>query len=408
MHFTTLMAKYREIPGGVVAPLGFLAGACACGIKQEGYDLALLLSNRPAQTAALFTSNQMVAAPVKLNKETVKKGPTRALVVNSGNANACTGPQGYLNAMAMAEATARELGLSSSEVLVASTGIIGQPLPMEKVIAGIKEASKKMGRDPEHGTSFARAIMTTDTRPKELALKIEVEGRTITLGGAAKGAGMISPSMATMLAFITTDATLPKKQLQECLRNAVKRSFNQITVDGHMSTNDTVILQANGASGESSLRGEGLIAFQEALEHLCQKLARAIVEDGEGATKFVRIRVEGAKREKEASIIARAIANSPLVKTAINGEDPNWGRIISAAGAAGITLDEKRLRLYINGSRIFEGGMPAYSSSQETQDLMRGEEVNLLLELGLGYADAEVWTCDLSEKYVTINAKYHT
>ncbi len=396
------------MPGGVVAPQGFLAGACACGIKQGGYDLALLLSEHPAQAAALFTTNQIVAAPVKLTRETVKKGPIRAVIVNSGNANACTGSQGYLNAMAMAEATARELGLSPQEVLVASTGIIGQPLPMEKVLAGIKEAGKGMGRGPQHGSSFASATMTTDTRPKELAIKIKAGDRTVTVGGAAKGSGMISPSMATMLAFITTDATLSKKQSQECLQKAVERSFNQITVDGHMSTNDTVILLANGASGGQYLKGEALATFQEALEYLCKELAREIVRDGEGATKFVRILVKGAKKKAEAGIIARAIANSPLVKTAINGEDPNWGRIISAAGATGIPLDEKKLRLYIGQLLVFEGGMPVVCPPRELQDAMRGGEVDLLLELGLGQAEAEVWTCDLSEKYVTINAKYHT
>ncbi|MBI5125761.1 MAG: bifunctional glutamate N-acetyltransferase/amino-acid acetyltransferase ArgJ [Planctomycetes bacterium] len=406
----------QEVSGGVVAPAGFLAGACACGIKQGGCDLALLLSDRPARAAALFTTNQIVAAPVRLSRETVKRGPIRAVVVNSGNANACTGAQGLLNAMAMAEATARELGLSPSEVLVASTGIIGQPLPMEKVLAGIREAGKQIGRDAEHGRSFTRAIMTTDTSPKELALKIDTGDRTITLGGAAKGAGMIAPNMATMLAFITTDATLTKGQAKACLQRAVNRSFNQITIDGHMSTNDTVILMANGASGGPCLRGRDLTAFQEALGHLCQVLARAIVKDGEGATKFVRVVVKGAKKEKEAGVIARAIANSPLVKTAINGEDPNWGRIISAAGAAGITLDEKRLRLYIGESLIFEGGtsvVGAYCNTpphpiQELKNIMQGKELDLRLELGLGRAEAEVWTCDLSEKYVTINARYHT
>jgi len=400
-----------------VAPSGFLAGACACGIKQGGYDLALLLSNRPAHAAALFTTNQIVAAPVRLSRETVKRGPIRAVVVNSGNANACTGSQGHLNAMAMAEATARELGLSPSEVLVASTGIIGQPLPMEKILAGIKEAGKQIGRDAGHGRSFTRAIMTTDTSPKELALKIDTGGRTVTLGGAAKGAGMIAPNMATMLAFITTDATLTKGQAKACLQRAVNRSFNQITIDGHMSTNDTVILMANGASpvperyrasGGPCLRGRDLTAFQEALGHLCQVLARAIVKDGEGATKFVRVVVKGAKKEKEAGVIARAIANSPLVKTAINGEDPNWGRIISAAGATGITLDEKRLRLYIGESLIFEGGTSVANPIQELKNIMHGKELDLRLELGLGRSEAEVWTCDLSEKYVTINARYHT
>jgi glutamate N-acetyltransferase/amino-acid N-acetyltransferase len=411
MYSISLMSKYQEISGGVVAPLGFLAGACACGIKKEGYDLAILLSESPAQTEALFTTNQIVAAPVRLSRETVNKGPVRAVVVNSGNANACTGTQGYLNALAMAEATARELGLSPAEVLVASTGIIGQPLPMEKVFSGIKEAGKKMGREPQNGSSFAKAIMTTDTRPKELALKIDAGGRIITLGGAAKGAGMIAPAMATMLAFITTDAELSRKQLQWCLRKAAKCSFNQITIDGHMSTNDTIILLANGAGGGPYLKGKDLDAFQEALEYLCQVLAKEIVRDGEGATKFVRIIVRGAKKEEEAGIIARAVADSPLVKTAINGEDPNWGRIISAAGAAGIPLDEKRLRLYISGLLVFEGGMPVAGSPVEAQslkDVMRGGELDIRLELGPGKAEAEVWTCDLSEKYVTINAKYHT
>ncbi len=408
------MAKYEEISGGVVAPRGFRAGASACGIKsvhtekKANYDLALLITERPTHAAAMFTTNQIVAAPIKLSRETIKKGPIKAVVVNSGNANACTGSQGYINAMAMAEATARELGLSPGEVLVASTGIIGQPLPMENVIRGIKAAAKEAGRNAQHGSSFAKAIMTTDTKPKELAIKVNLKDKSITIGGAAKGAGMISPNMATMLAFITTDAMLTKKQAYECLQNAASRSFNRITIDGHMSTNDMVVLLANGTGVESHLKGEDLTIFQEGLEYVCQELARAIVKDGEGATKFVRVLVNEAKKEKEADTIARAIANSPLVKTAINGGDPNWGRIVSAAGATSMPLDEKRLRLYIGNWLVFEGERSVKSPPNELQVYMQGEELELRLSLGLGKAKAEVWTCDLSEEYITINAKYRT
>ncbi|HHT9117639.1 MAG TPA: bifunctional glutamate N-acetyltransferase/amino-acid acetyltransferase ArgJ [Candidatus Hypogeohydataceae bacterium YC38] len=398
----------EEILGGIVAPKGFLAGAVQCGLKKEGYDLGVVFSQGLAQGTGLFTTNEIVAAPVKLCRKTIEKGPLRALVVNSGNANACTGEQGDRDARSMAEAAARALGISPQEVLVASTGIIGEYMPMEKVVPGIMKASQELGREVTHSHAFAHAIMTTDTFPKEIAVEIKIRERVVTLGGVAKGAGMIAPRLATMLCFITTDAPISKKALDACLQKSADQSFNCISVDGHMSTNDTVILLANGEVGGPPLTHKELPAFQEALDHVTRFLAKAIVRDGEGATKFVRIEVSGARKAEAARHVASAIANSPLVKTAINGEDPNWGRIVSAAGAAGIPLDEKRLKLYIGHVLVFEGGTASSFPMEELLKEMKKEEIDIRLHLGLGTQRAEFWTCDLSQEYVTVNARYHT
>ena len=397
--------------GSIVAPKGFLAGAVYCGIKtmKDSLDVGVIYSEYPAAGAALFTTNQIYAAPVKYSRNVAQKGKVRAFVINSGNANACTGEQGYKNAVEMARSAARCLKISEDEVLVASTGIIGRQLPMDKLIDGIHKATASVGNTREHGDAMARAIMTTDTRQKDIAVRLKINNRDVTIGGIAKGAGMIAPNMATMLCFLTTDISIPAALLNECLKKSVESSFNRITIDGHMSTNDTIAIMANGASGVSATsRHADFEKFQEGLDFVAKHLAHAIVKDGEGATKFVQIDVVGARSRNDATRIARSIADSPLVKTALNGEDPNWGRIVSATGYAGVELDESKTNLYINNILIFAKGMPTQSNLESLSASMKNKDIHIRLELGLGASSDTVWTCDLSHEYVTINAEYHT
>ena len=376
---------------------------------KDSLDVGVIYSEYPAAGAALFTTNQIYAAPVKYSRNVAQKGKVRAFVINSGNANACTGEQGYKNAVEMARSAARCLKISEDEVLVASTGIIGRQLPMDKLIDGIHKATASVGNTREHGDAMARAIMTTDTRQKDIAVRLKINNRDVTIGGIAKGAGMIAPNMATMLCFLTTDISIPAALLNECLKKSVESSFNRITIDGHMSTNDTIAIMANGASGVSATsRHADLEKFQEGLDFVAKHLAHAIVKDGEGATKFVQIDVVGARSRNDATRIARSIADSPLVKTALNGEDPNWGRIVSATGYAGVELDESKTNLYINNILIFAKGMPTQSNLESLSASMKNKDIHIRLELGLGASSDTVWTCDLSHEYVTINAEYHT
>lgn len=397
--------------GCIVAPRGFKAGATYCGIKtaKDSLDLGIIFSEYPATGAALFTTNQIYAAPVKLSRKIVRKGRIRAFVINSGNANACTGEQGYKDAEEMVRMTARCLKIQEDEILVASTGIIGRPLPMDKIFTGIKTAATSLGNTPEHGNAVARAIMTTDTKQKDVAVRLKINNKDVIIGGITKGAGMIAPNLATMLCFLTTDVSMPASLLNECLRNSVESSFNRITIDGHMSTNDTIGIIANGTSGVNiSSKNNDLQVFQQGLDYVTSNLAKAIVLDGEGATKFVQIDVVGTRSRSDATKIARSIADSPLVKTALNGEDPNWGRIISAAGYAGVELDESKTNLYINNILIFAKGMPTPCDLNTLGTSMKGRDIKIRLELGLGDDKDTVWTCDLSHEYVTINAEYHT
>lgn len=401
--------------GSVVAPRGFQAGTTYCGIKtvKDSLDLGVIFSEYPSTGAALFTTNQIYAAPVKLNRKIVQKGRTRAIVINSGNANACTGEQGDKDAEEMVRLTAECLKISEDEILVASTGIIGRPLPMDKVRAGIQAATASMGNTPAHGNAMARAIMTTDTRQKDIAVRLKIQNKDVILGGITKGAGMIAPNLATMLCFITTDVSMPASLLDECLRKSVESSFNRITIDGHTSTNDTIAIIANGASGVNIPSNKSadqlpLQIFQQGLDYVTSYLAKAIVKDGEGATKFIQIDVIGARSRGDAARIARSIADSPLVKTAINGEDPNWGRIVSAAGYAGVELDESKTNLFINDILIFAKGMPTQCDLTTLSMSMKSTDIQIRLELGLGDYSDTVWTCDLSHEYVTINAEYHT
>ena len=397
--------------GCIVAPKGFQAGTTYCGIKtiKDSLDLGIIFSEHPATGAALFTTNQIYAAPVKLSRKVARKGRIRAFVINSGNANACTGEQGYKDADEMVQLSAKCLKISEDEILVASTGIIGRPLPMDKIFAGIKTAASSLGNTPAHGNDMARAIMTTDTKQKDIAVRLKINNKDVIVGGITKGAGMISPNLATMLCFLTTDVSMPAPLLHECLRNSVESSFNRITIDGHMSTNDTIAIMANGASRVNiTSKGPELQLFQEGLNYVTSYLAKAIVKDGEGATKFIQIDVVGARSRSDAARIARSIADSPLVKTAINGEDPNWGRIVSAAGYAGVELNESTTNLYINDILIFAKGMPTQSDLNKLSTSMKNTDINIRLELGLGDCSDTVWTCDLSHEYVTINAEYHT
>ena len=397
--------------GCIVAPKGFKAGATYCGIKtiKDSLDLGIIFSEFPATGAALFTTNQIYAAPVKLSRKVAPKGHIRAFVINSGNANACTGEQGYKDAEEMARIAARCLKISEDEIIVASTGIIGRGLPMGKIAAGIKAAATSLGNTPTHGNNVARAIMTTDTKQKDIAVRLKINNKDVIVGGITKGAGMIAPNLATMLCFLTTDVSISTLLLNECLRNAVESSFNRITIDGHMSTNDTIAIIANGASGVNiTSKGPELQVFQEGLNYVTSYLAKAIVKDGEGATKFIQIDVVGARSRSDATKIARSVADSPLVKTAINGCDPNWGRIVSAAGYAGVELDESKTNLYINDILIFAKGMPTQCDLNKLGTSMKGSDITIRLELGLGNCSDTVWTCDLSHEYVTINAEYHT
>lgn len=397
--------------GCIVAPKGFKAGTVSCGIKttKDSLDLGVVFSEYPATGTALFTTNQIYAAPVKLSRKVAQKGRVRAFVVNSGNANACTGEQGYKDAVEMARIAAKCLKISEDEILIASTGIIGRLLPMDKIGGGIKMATASLGNTQEHGNDMARAIMTTDTKQKDIAVRLKINNKDVVVGGITKGAGMIAPNLATMLCFMTTDISLPASLLDKCLRNSVESSFNRITIDGHMSTNDTIAIIANGASGVNILAsGTELQAFQEGLDYVTGYLAKAIVKDGEGATKFIQIDVIGARSRSDATRIARSIADSPLVKTAINGEDPNWGRIVSAAGYAGAKLDESKINLHINDILIFARGMPTQCDLNTLSATMKGNDIKIRLELGLGNCTDTVWTCDLSHEYVTINAEYHT
>ncbi|AGB40727.1 glutamate N-acetyltransferase/amino-acid acetyltransferase [Halobacteroides halobius DSM 5150] len=393
----------KEISGGITSPQGFLAAGVRAGIKETGKDIALIYSETIAQVAAVFTTNQAAAAPVKLSKQNCQDGLAQAIIINSGNANACTGQQGGEDAKKMIDLTANELNIASEKVLVSSTGIIGKKLPMGKLTAGIKQACSSL----DVNNQAAEAIMTTDTYAKALAVEFEVAGEKIKLGGIAKGSGMIEPNMATMLSFITTDLAIKQELLDAALEEAVNNSFNQITVDGDQSTNDTVAILANGQAKNKivSKEDDGYNKFYQALEYICQELAQQIVKDGEGATKFVEVNVKGALNKKDADEIGKKIANSNLVKTALFGEDPNWGRIVAALGSTGIKVELDKLEVEINGQSIFG---PQEQKYETANNLLEAKEVDITIKLNLGEYETQVWTCDLSYEYIEINAEYHT
>ena len=390
----------KTVPGGICAPLGFKAAGVACGIKESGdLDLCILASEERCAAAGTFTTNAFRAAPVKVTLEHLQKdGHLQAVVANSGNANAWTGERGMEDARAMAILTAQELGVHPWDVAVASTGVIGSYLSMDKVKKGIAEAAARLDKEG-HGEA-ARAIMTTDTRLKETAW----EFGEFTVGGMAKGSGMIHPDMATMLVFITTDALIDPQELGKALRIVVERTFNLITIDGCTSTNDMVLVLASGQSGQRLSMEE----MEEPLYRVCSALARRIVEDGEGATRFITVRLHGAADAGEAKRAAMAVAESSLLKTAFFGSDPNWGRVVQALGSAFDELDPEGVRIQIGGLTVAEAGEPVEVDGKILQAAMAEKEVGLDIFLGRGESGVEVWTCDLSYDYVKINAEYHT
>jgi glutamate N-acetyltransferase/amino-acid N-acetyltransferase len=399
--------------GSVTSPRGFSAAAAPAGLKADGApDVALLVSATSCATAGVFTKNAVRAAPVIYDVELLAERPgrIRAVAMNARVANACTGAPGLAAARAMALAAEQAAGLPARTALVLSTGVIGVPLPLEQVAAGIRAAATHLS--PDGGPDAARAIMTTDTRPKHCAVRFETPAGMITVGGIAKGAGMIHPDMATLLAVLTTDAAGEPAALQPLLRRVADRTFNAISVDGDTSTNDTVLLLAGGASGVDPARDGALWkAFEDAVQHVARLLALAIVADGEGASKFVEIQVVGAVSEAAAREVGRAVARSTLVKTAIYGADPNWGRILAAAGAAGVTLAVERLSLQVGDAdgewlTLASGGATAHADVTRARALFQQKTIRLRIDLGLGRAEAVVWTCDLTPDYVRINADY--
>ncbi|MDP8972606.1 MAG: bifunctional glutamate N-acetyltransferase/amino-acid acetyltransferase ArgJ [Actinomycetota bacterium] len=394
---------------GATAPRGFSAAGVACGVRYEGRrDLGLLFSNEAGGTAAVaLTKNLLRAAPLLVTGEAVESGDVRAVVVNSGVANTATGERGLESARGMQALAAAELGLEPGEFAVASTGVIGEHLPMDRIEAGIKEAAAALGDD---GSGFAEAILTTDTRTKEAVAAVEIGGKTVTVGGVAKGSGMIHPNMATMLAFITTDAAVDKECLQSVLSGATEKTFNRITVDGDTSPNDMVLLMANGAAGNEPLTQSSpdYPAFEEAVEALTRELAREIARDGEGATKLVEVVVEGAGDEASAAALARAIAGSSLCKAAVYGADANWGRVLNAMGYSGVPFDPEGVDLYFGPVKVFAKGEPVPHDPAEANATLTGDEVIVTARLGEGTASATAWGCDLTEEYVRINGSYRS
>ena len=392
-----MKTKLTRIKGSVTAARGFQAAGIAAGIKVSGKkDMALIVSNKPATVAATFTTNQVKAAPVRLSMRHAKAGKACAIVANSGNANACTGSAGALHARAMAVAVARRLGCPENHVLVCSTGRIGVNLPIVKIESGIKQLLGVLS--PQGGPAAAKAIMTTDTFAKEVAVQFKAGGKTIRVGGIAKGAGMIQPNMATMLSFITTDAAIPRAALQKALTHAVNQSFNRVTVDGDTSTNDTVILLANGMAGAPPLA-----KFQEALDFVCLELAKMIVRDGEGVSKFVTVNIHGAMSDAQAEIAARSVANSVLVKTSWCGGDPNWGRILDALGYSRSRIEESLVDVAYNGLAAVRGGMPARTPLAKLKRIVAQPTFTIDIRLHLGHGHCTMHTCDLTEKYVELN-----
>jgi glutamate N-acetyltransferase / amino-acid N-acetyltransferase len=396
--------------GGVTSPKGFSAGATYAGIKKKSanaLDLCILFSEASCLTAALFTTNKIKAAPVILDQSRLaKSSKTRAVVVNSGCANACTGIEGMDAAIETSRYAAKKLGITPDGVMVASTGVIGVQLPVDKVKTGLDGIvlSGKGGQD------FTRAIMTTDTRPKSIAVRVKNGKSEFTIGGTCKGAGMIHPNMATMLGFLTTDACVDAQFLNAELKKAADISFNMVSIDGDTSTNDSVFLMANGMAGNTPIDKNSSLAdaFSQALQKVSVYLARCIAQDGEGATRLIEITVNGALKEEDARAAARTISNSPLVKTAVHGCDPNWGRIIAAAGRSGAEVVQDKADVYIGEMCLLKSGVPLPFEKKAASDLLKKDEVLLRVDLNLGNFSATAWGCDLSKEYVTINSDYTT
>ncbi len=406
-----MSAKIDVIPdGNVTSAHGFFAGATYAGIKKkfkDTLDVGILYSEVTCAAAAVFTTNKIKAAPVIIDQnKLMKHGKARAVFINAGCANACTGEAGFKDAMLTAELVGKSLGISSDEVMVASTGVIGVRLPMDKIAEGITHIALSQ----EGGHDLTRAIMTTDTRPKKIAVRVKSEAGEFTIGGTAKGAGMIHPDMATMLCFLTTDASIDLVFLNSSLKKSVESSFNMVSVDGDTSTNDTVLIMANGMARNTTITKDSVLAktFQEALDMVCLTLAKSIAQDGEGATRLIEVIVQGAKNKKDARLAARTIASSPLVKTAVHGCDPNWGRIIAAAGRSGASVVQENSDVYIGNMCLLKSGMPQPFDKKAATAILDCGEVLLKVDLNLGKSSATAWGCDLSEEYVVINSEYTT
>lgn len=397
---------YARISGGVTAPQGFQASAVSCGIKNpdaDRLDLGLLVSDHPVVSHGMFTINRVKAAPVRVTQAHQRVEELRAVIVNSGNANACTGPDGTRDARNLCKAISKRLGLKQREVGVCSTGVIGLPLPMVRIEPHYDELVERLS--PQGGHDLSLAIITSDTHEKEFALNYEFEGKTITIGGCTKGAGMINPNMATMLAFITTDAAISKACLVSTMEIAVENTFNRISIDGDMSTNDSVLVQANGAAGNDLIRrgSKACDAFAHALEFLMLRLAKSIVRDGERVTKFVTVKVQGARTRRDARKVAQAVVNSSLVKCSWNGGDPNWGRIIHAVGYSGASIKEELIDIYFGELQACAGGLQSEVDPDEIRKVVAEEEFTITIDLNLKDASHTIYTADLSPEYVDFN-----
>jgi len=404
----------KEIKGGVCAPKGFAAGGIRCGIKptSQKKDLALIYSEKICNAAAMFTSNKVKAASVLVSQENISGGKLHAVIANSGNANACTGQDGLAAAKHMAHLAAKTLGIPQNEVAVASTGVIGVQLPIAAIENNIDALKASLRGDEQGNDNALEAIMTTDTRKKEIAVEAEIGGKTVRIGAITKGSGMIHPNMATMLAFITTDAAVENDALQSALRLAVKRSFNRLTVDGDTSTNDMVVIMANGEANNTPVSSADYNAFYSALEYVCVSLARKMARDGEGATKLVTVTVTNAKSEDNAETLAKSVAASSLVKAACFGADANWGRVLCALGYSGADFAPEKTDVSFKSAageiEVFKSGQPVNFSEEKAKKILSEEEIEILVDLHSGSEKASVWGCDLTYDYVKINGDYRS
>lgn len=406
------MSDCRIVKGGVCSAKGFRAAGVGAAIKYEGRnDVALIVADEPCAAAAAFTTNRVAAAPVLYDREVVKGGRIQAILANSGCANACTGEEGLKDAKLAALVTAGELGIDPKFVLVASTGVIGRRLPMDRLLGGMRAAVGRLGRTAEHGLAAEKAVMTTDTKPKQACATVTVGGKKVTVGGMSKGSGMIEPNMATMLGFVTTDAAISPAMLKRALSLSIAKSFNRLVVDGDESTNDSVFLLASGKSGNAEIvrGGEDFEAFRTALEAVCVSLAKQMATDGEGATKFVTVTVRGAKSERDAARAARAVAKSPLAKTSWFGRDPNWGRVLAAVGYSGADVVDTKAEVFYDKVWAYRRGTVADAAQLEKlAKVMEKDAFEVVVDLHLGTDESSVYTCDFSLDYVHINADYTT
>ncbi|HEY5467296.1 MAG TPA: bifunctional glutamate N-acetyltransferase/amino-acid acetyltransferase ArgJ [Clostridia bacterium] len=398
----------KVINGSIASPLGFQAQGVACGIKKNGgRDLALVVSDVPAACAAVFTRNLVKGHSLQRSMDHVSGGLARAVIVNSGNANACVGPQGDLDAMAMAMETARLIGCPTTQILLNSTGVIGHPLPMDRLLKGIENAVRLLERTDAAGHAAEEAIMTTDTMPKEVSVVFQRDGRDVTVSGMAKGSGMIHPDMATMIGLITTDCAVDARILYETLFEAVSTTFNRVSVDGDTSVCDMVAVLANGMAGNVTVTARDP-ELSEAFHLVCETLARMVARDGEGATKLVEVIVHGARTAEDAYRIVQAVAKSPLVKTAMFGEDANWGRILTAAGYSGAAFDPSRCDIFIGDLQVCSGGAALAFDETCAKEILASDNIAIRLEMNEGESWDRVWTCDFSYDYVRINGSYRT